>query len=58
MDSDGLERGTGGQGWFWRLTDRDLVGREEGEWGVWGGGISLLFHSIHKLSNDFSVFTI
>jgi len=25
-----LERGTGGQGWVWRLTDRGL-GREEGE---------------------------
>ena len=32
MDSDELERGTGGQGWFWRLTERGLVGREEGEW--------------------------
>jgi len=26
-----LERGTGGQDWGWRLTDRGLVGREEGE---------------------------
>jgi len=57
MDSDELERGTGGQGWVWRLTDRGL-GREERKSGVWGGGISLLFHSIHKLSNDFSVFII
>ena len=31
MGSDELERGTGGQGWVWRLTDRDLVGREERE---------------------------
>ena len=31
-DLDELERGTGGQGWGWRLTDRGL-GREEGEWG-------------------------
>ena len=31
-----LERGTGGQGWFWRLTDRGL-GREEGE--KRGGGL-------------------
>ena len=30
MDSDELERGTGGQGWFWRLTDRSS-GREERE---------------------------
>jgi len=28
MDSDELERGTGGQGWVWRLTERG--------WGVWG----------------------
>ena len=54
MGSDELERGTGGQGWFWRLTERGL-GRGEGEWGVWGGGISLLFHSIYICSNDFSV---
>ena len=27
---DGLERGTGGQGWFWRLTERGS-GREERE---------------------------
>jgi len=30
MDSDELKRGTGGQGWVWRLTDRSS-GREEGE---------------------------
>ena len=30
MGSGGLERGTGGQGWVWRLTDRGLR-REEGE---------------------------
>ena len=29
-DLDGLERGTGGQGWVWRLTDRGM-GREERE---------------------------
>jgi hypothetical protein len=42
MGSDELERGTGvlvG----WRLTERGL-GRGEGEWGVWGGGVSLRFY--------------
>ena len=29
-DLDRLERGTGGQGWGWRLTERSL-GREVGE---------------------------
>ena len=44
--SDELERGTGGQGWFWRLTGRDLVGREEGEWGrKIIGRVPSLFHS-------------
>ena len=46
MDSDELEKGTGGQGWFWRLTNRGL-GREERKWGVWGGGISLLFYPVY-----------
>ena len=30
MGSDELERGTGGQGWFWKLTGRGS-GREERE---------------------------
>ena len=43
MGSGGLERGTGGQGWGWRLTGRGLVGREEGEWRENGGRGSLIF---------------
>jgi hypothetical protein len=55
MGSDELERETGGQGWVWRLTGRGL-GREERE--KRGGGISLLFHSIHKPSSNVSVFVV
>ena len=29
MDSDELERGTGGQGWVWRLTGRGLGEKSE-----------------------------
>ena len=36
VNQDGLERGTGGLGWVWRLTDWGL-GREERE--KRGGGL-------------------
>ena len=29
MGSDELERGTGGQGWVWRLTERGLGEKSE-----------------------------
>ena len=43
MDSDELKRGTGGQGWVWRLTERSS-GREEGE--KRGGGLLRVGYSI------------
>ena len=47
MGSDELERGTGGQGWVWRLTGRGLVGGER-EWGV-GRGFSNFIPNLESL---------